>query len=361
MSEHVERRARIAIVGAGWWSTQAHLPSLLAYPHAEVVGIADLNIDKARAAGAAYGIERLYTDYRRMLDAEKPDGVIVATNHLAHFDVARDAITRGMGVLVEKPMVQRAVEARELQRLAEQQGAPLMIGYPWHFTPQHQQLRDIIAAGRIGKLQMVSTLYASMVIEFLRGKPQAYQSIFNYPVTGPTASSYSDPRIAGGGQGALQVTHAAALLLLLTGLKPVSVSAFMERHDLQVDLCDAITVRFDNDAIGTIASTGNIAAIHTDNQRLDYRLFGTEGYAMLEVLDGTASTYTNDGKVERLDPTPPDRRYPAETTSRHLVDLLLGRVTVNQSPAVIGVRTVELLEAAYRSATEGRVIRVDEL
>jgi len=361
MSEHLERRARIAIVGAGWWSTQAHLPSLLAYPHAEVAGIADLNSDKVRAAGGAYGIQNLYTDYRKMFDVEKPEGVIVATNHLAHFDVAKDALSRGIGVLVEKPMVQRAVEARELQRLSEHHRVPLMIGYPWHFTPQHQQLRDLIAAGNVGRLQMVSTLYASMVIEFLRGKPQMYQSIFNYPVTGPSSSTYSDPRVAGGGQGVLQVTHAAALLLWLTGLRPMSVSAFMERHDLQVDLCDAITVRFENDAIGTIASTGNISAVHSANQRLDFRLFGADGYAMLEVLDGTASIFTNDGKVERLDPTPPDRRYPAEATSRHLVDLLLGRVTVNQSPAEIGVRTVELLESAYRSATEGRVIRVDEL
>ena len=108
MSEHPDRRARIAIVGAGWWSTQAHLPSLLAYPHAEVVGIADLNIDKARVAGAAYGVERVYTDYHRMFDVEKPDGVIVATNHLAHFDVSKEALSRGMGVLVEKPMVKHA-------------------------------------------------------------------------------------------------------------------------------------------------------------------------------------------------------------------------------------------------------------
>ncbi len=361
MSKHDPRRARIAIIGAGWWSTQTHLPTLLANPYAEIVGIADLNADKLRAAGSAYNINSLYTDYRAMLDAEKPDGVIVATNHLAHFDASREALVRGMAVLVEKPMVLRAVEARALQALAEQHSAHLMVGYPWHFTPQHRELRELIAAGRIGQLQMVSTLYASMVVEFLRGNPQSYQSVFNYPVTGPTAATYSDPRIAGGGQGVLQVTHAAALLLWLTGLKPVSVSAFMERHDLRVDLCDAITVRFDNDAIGTIASTGNIARIQTDNQRLDYRLFGTEGYAMLEVIEGTASVYTNDGAIQRLPLTPPDNRYPAECTSQHLVDLVLGRTTVNQSPASVGVRTVELLEASYRSATEGRVIRVDEL
>jgi predicted dehydrogenase len=361
MSQQNKRRARIAIIGAGWWSTQAHLPSLREYPLAEVVGIADLSPERLRAAGDAYGVQQQYSDYRQMLDVEQPDGVIVAVNHVAHYEVAKEVLERKLGLLLEKPMVLRAREARTLKRLADENGVPMVIGYPWHFVPQNQQLRDIIASGRLGRIQLASGLFASMVIEFLRGRPQAYASIFNYPVTGPTPSTYSEPGIAGGGQGHLQVTHSAALLFWLTGLKPVKVSAFMERFDLKVDLCDAITVRFDNDAIGTIASTGNIALAHSGNQRLDYRIFGTEGYVMLDVLDGTCTIYSNDGTVQRLDPTPPDRRYPQEATARHLVDLLLGRATVNISPAEFGVRTVELLEAAYRSAGEGRMIRVDEL
>jgi predicted dehydrogenase len=361
MTTHDTHRARIAVVGAGWWSTQAHLPSLTHYPHAEVVAIADLSLEKLRAAGDAYGVKRQYTDFRRMLDEEALDGVVVATNHAAHYEVAKEVLARKLGLMLEKPMVLRAREARELQCMADENRVPLVIGYPWHFVPQHRQLRALITAGKIGQIQLVSNLFASMVLEFLRGRPQAYASIFSYPVTGPTSSTYSDPAIAGGGQGHLQVTHAAALLLWLTGLKPVSVAAFMEKFDLKVDVCDAITVRFDNETVGTLASTGGIAAAHSGNQKFEYRIFGTDGYATLEVLEGTCTIYANDGSVHRLDPTPPDQRYPQEATSRHLVDLLLGRATANISPADIGVRTVELLEAAYRSADEGRVIRVDEL
>jgi predicted dehydrogenase len=361
MTQSDQRRARIAIVGAGWWSTEAHLPSLLEYPWAEVVGIADLNPDKLKAAGNAYGVQRLYTDFCKMLDVERPDGVIVAVNHSAHYDVAHEVLSRRLGLLLEKPMVLHAREARELQRMAQENAVPLIIGYPWHFVPQHQKLREIISAGRLGDLQLVSNVYASMVFEFLRGNPSGYATIFKFPVTGPSASTYSEPGVAGGGQGLLQVTHSAALMLWLTGLRPQSVCAFMERHGLKVDLCDAISVQFDNGALGTIGSTGNVAASHSSNQRLDYCLCGTEGYAKLEVLDGTCAIFSNDGSVQRLEPTPPSRRYPQETTSRHLVDLLLGRATTNISPGEVGVRAVELLEAAYRSATERRFIRVDEL
>ena len=361
MTNLSQRRARIGVVGAGWWSTQAHLPALTTYAAVESVALADLNADKLHAASAVYPLSGQYTDFRRMLDEEKLDGVVVATNHASHYEVAKEVLSRKLGLMLEKPIVLRACEARELQRLADENGVPLVIGYPWHFVAQNQQLRSMIRAGKLCDIQFVSNLFASMVLEFLRGQPQAYASIFNFPVTGPTAATYSEPAVAGGGQGQLQVTHSAALLFWLTGLKPVSVSAFMETFDLKVDLCDAINVRFDTGAIGTLASTGAVAAAQSGNQRLDYHIFGTQGYASLEVLDGNRAIYPNTGNVERLDHVPPAQRYPQEATSRHLVDLLLGTAHNNISPAEYGVSSVELLEAAYRSAQEGRVIQVDEL
>ncbi len=69
MSRHNGGRVRIGIIGTGWWSTQAHLPSLAQYPDADVVAIADLSAERLRRAGDAYGIERRYSDFRQMLDA----------------------------------------------------------------------------------------------------------------------------------------------------------------------------------------------------------------------------------------------------------------------------------------------------
>ena len=360
MANGQERRARIGIIGTGWWSTTAHLPSLIGYPSAEVAAIADLNAERLNQAGDTYRIERRYVDYREMLDRERPDGVIVATTHATHYEIGHEVLQRGIGLLLEKPMVLRAREARTLTALAAQKNVPLIVGYPWHFVPQHQQLRDAIAAGRLGQIQLVSNLFASMVIEYFRANPLAYQPVFNWPVTGPTPATYSDPKVAGGGQGHLQVTHAAGLMLWLTGLQPLSVAAYMENWDLKVDLCNAISIRFDNGAIGTIASTGGIARPHAGNQQFELRIYGTEGYALLDVMASTCHLYFNDGGVEELPLVPPNQRYPSELTSRHLVDVLLGRAE-NRSPGEIGARVVEVLDGAYTSAAEGRIVQVAEL
>jgi predicted dehydrogenase len=80
-------------------------------------------------------------------------------------------------------------------------------------------------------------------------------------------------------------------------------------------------------------------------------------------MAGTCAIHSVDGRIEHLDDVPAEGRYPNEATSRHLVDLVLSDdpALANASSGEIGARTVELLEAAYRSAAERRVVRIDEL
>jgi predicted dehydrogenase len=354
-------RARIGVIGTGWWATYAHLPALLSNPRAEVVAIADPSAERLSQAAEHFGIRRSFADYRAMLDADDLDGVIVATPHNTHFSIASDVLNRGVPLMLEKPMVLHAREARELVRLADQQHVPLIVGYPYHFVDQHAALRERIASGALGTLQLTHALFASMVVEYLRANPQAYADAFKWQVTGPQPTTYSEPSIAGGGHGHLQITHSAALLLWLTDLRPSLVSAFMENCGLAVDVCDAISVRFEGGAIGTLAGTGGVPPQQQAHSQLELRLYGSDGYAWLDPMAGACSIFYNDGRIETLDAVPPDGRYPMDTTSQHLVEIILDPGTTNRSPGEIGARTVELLEAAYRSAAEARTINVNEL
>jgi predicted dehydrogenase len=355
-------RARIGIIGTGWWATYAHLPSLTTYPAADVVAVADPSPQRLSEAAERFGISRQFADYRSMLDTGELDGVVVATPHATHYRIAVDVLSRGVNLMLEKPMVLRAAEARALVAVAAEHHAQLVIGYPYHFIEQHVRLRDRIAEGALGQVQLASNLFASMVLEYYRANPLAYADVFKWQVTGPQPTTYSAPSIAGGGQGHLQVTHSAALLLWLTNLQPREVAAFMSNFDVQVDLCDAISVRFDGGAVATLASSGGIPASQSQNQQLEYRIYGSDGYALLDPMAGSCTIYYNDGSTEALPTVPPDGRYPQQATSRHLVDLILaGDALPNASPGWIGVRVVELLEAAYRSAQERRVVSVDEL
>jgi len=115
-------RARIGVVGTGWWATYAHLPSLTSYRRAEVVALADPSPERLSLAGEHFGIAAQYADYHAMLDRGDLDGVVVATPHTTHYAVAREVLTRGIPLMLEKPMVLRARDARELVDLADQHG-----------------------------------------------------------------------------------------------------------------------------------------------------------------------------------------------------------------------------------------------
>src|SRR5689334_23058323 len=124
-------KARIAVIGSGWWSTYTHIPGLLHHPDVELVAICDRDRDKLGAAAAAYSIARTYDDHQAMLDQEQLDGVVIATNHASHYEIARAALERSLHVMLEKPMTLQARDARHLVELAAQHGRSIIIGYTY--------------------------------------------------------------------------------------------------------------------------------------------------------------------------------------------------------------------------------------
>ena len=149
------------------------------------------------------------------------------------------------------------------------------------------------------------------------------------------------------------------MVFWVTGRQATEVAAFMENHDLAVDLVDAIGYRLDNGAVGTMGSTGSIRPNQPSQQELRY--YGTEGFLLQELIHGRLAVHYNDGTSEEFPDLTEEELYPAGAPSRALVDLVLGEGE-NVAPGETGAVTVEFLEAAYRSAEEGgRPVRTDEL
>src|SRR5271166_3697675 len=274
-------RPRIAVVGTGWWSTQHHIPALLSYEHAALVALVDNNPLRLTAAMDAYGIAVGFGEVAELLSSVEVDGVVVATTTSTHYEITKAVLEAGAHVMVEKPMAVRAFEAWDLVKTAESTGNHLMVGYTHQFTNSAQRLHEVVASGGIGELVLISCLYASAVEEYYRGRPEAYRDLFHFAVTGPESKTYSDPAISGGGQAQTQLTHAIGMICWVSGLRVAEVSALMENTDLEVDLVDAISCRFDNGGLGCLASTGNLSP-HAPQQQ-EIRYYGTDGFAVQDL------------------------------------------------------------------------------
>ena len=350
-------RVRVGVVGTGWWATQHHIPGLLAYEHCEVVALVDRDPVNLGRAAEVFGVGRMYADHQALLDAGDVDCVIVAVPHAYHYEIARDSLDAGLGVLVEKPMVLRAAEAWDLVARSELRDLPLVVGYTFQFTRLAERARRALQGGEIGELLLVSGLFASMVQSFYSSLPRDYADVFKFPLTGPKADTYSNPAISGGGQGQTQITHAMGMVLWATGARAIEVNAKMSNAGLEVDLVDAISYTLDSGAIGTMAATGSIKP--GQGEQLELRYYGSDGYLLQQPLTGTL-TVQRDGSPPEVSETPVEDIYPAHATARCLVDLVRGEGE-NRAPARPAAATVEFLEAAYRSVTENRPIRIDEL
>ena len=346
---------RVGVVGTGWWATRAHLPALAAHPDATITAIADPSDDNRGRAAERFGVERAYADVEAMLDAEALDAVVIATPHATHARLAKACLERRLHVLVEKPMTIDPRDAFALVDLARSVERELLVGYPWHYNRQAVVVRDALRKSEIGTIESAHVLFASTVRELYRGRPEPYRDLLGYPVNAPGAATYSDPAIAGGGQGQSQLTHASALLLWLTALRPVAVSAFTADFELAVDLVDAAAVRFEGGALGSLASTG--AVLPGQEEILELRIFGTGGHIRWDVNEGRGSVHGPDGTSRGLPVLDASDRYPEAAPVGNLVGVALGR-EANGSPGEVGALTVALIDAMYRAARSGTQVDV---
>ena len=347
-------RVRVGVIGAGWWATEHHIPSLMGYERAELVGIADPKPEKLKQAADHYEVEGRYDDYRRLLEVPNLEGVVISIPHAFHYEVARDALDAGIHVLVEKPMVLRATEAWDLVRRADERGLHLSVGYTFQHTWHAKKAKETVQSGAIGDIMFVSGLFASMVESYFRGVTDEYRGQFDYPVTPPESTTYSDPKIAGGGQGHTQITHPMGMVFWVTELRATEVSAIMEKFDLAVDLVGAISYRMENGAVGSMGATGSIRQDQPGDQRVLY--FGSRGFLRQDLINGRMDIYYNDGTSEIINDMTEEEIYPAHLPSRSFVDLILGDAE-NMAPGRFGAYTVEFLDAAYRSAASGETAR----
>lgn len=155
-----DRKIRLAIVGLDHDHVWGLLKDLTEEPNAELVAIADGHpelVDQAKAKVTAN--VKFYSDYVRMLDEVKPDGVIVTTENDRHLEILRECAKRHINYSTEKPMATTAADAREMERLANRAGIKVMVNY-WNVwvAPTHE-LYHRVKENQVGPIQKIVVQY----------------------------------------------------------------------------------------------------------------------------------------------------------------------------------------------------------
>ncbi len=120
-------KARVAVIGAGSWAVENHIPILKARGDAEVVAICALGSENLEKVRSRFNIPNATEDYEELLDRFAPDGVVISSPHVCHYEHARAAIARRCHVLVEKPFTTDSAQARDLVRLSDAGGVGVVV------------------------------------------------------------------------------------------------------------------------------------------------------------------------------------------------------------------------------------------
>ena len=342
-------KLKVGVIGAGSWAISSHIPNLQSRPEVELTAVHRLEPDLVEKVKERFGFRMATTNIQDVLDCE-PDVVVVASPAAVHFAHVKAALEAGAHVLCEKPFTLKSHEAWELQRIAEARGRHLVIAFGWNYKPMVTQVkRWMESSDGIGEIESMMVHMASAIRELMLN-----QGIYHGASQGfdPNPSTWTDPALSGGGYAQAQLTHALGLSLWISGLRGEEVFARMHTSGGNVDLHDSYNVKFTNGAIGSVFGASH--ARGPEKHQLQMRLFGNKGHLVLDIEREKAWIYRSMEDQEELSLKDGDGEYSCEGPVHTLIDLALGKTVINHSPAELGARTVEIIEAAYRSVSSGR-------
>ncbi|MET0244031.1 MAG: Gfo/Idh/MocA family oxidoreductase [Flavitalea sp.] len=152
-------KIRLGVIGYG---VQGHfdLSTALKVPGVELAGICDLYPGRLVNAKEQYGNDLFTTrNYKELLDKKDIDAVIIATTDVWHSRITKDALAKGKAVYCEKPMVYKISEGAGVIEAQKKAGKVLMVGSQRVSSIALAKARELLAAGEIGKLNMVNAAY----------------------------------------------------------------------------------------------------------------------------------------------------------------------------------------------------------
>ena len=149
---------RAGILGVGFMGA-AHIEAIRRIPGAEVVAVADVDLDKAQRVATALAIPTAYGDPNDLISDPRVDIVHNCTPNGSHLALTRAALEAGKHVMSEKPLGMDSGETRALVDLAKKAVLVAAVNFGYRYFPLAQQARSAIQSGRLGSILLVHGHY----------------------------------------------------------------------------------------------------------------------------------------------------------------------------------------------------------
>ena len=342
---------RYALIGCGRISTN-HITAEVRN-ELEIVAVCDILPENMEELLKKHGLEnapgiKRYTDYKELLDSEKPELVSIATESGSHARIALDAIDRGIPVIIEKPMAMSMKDADEIVRRSREKGVVVSACHQNRFNLAVQKMRRALEQGRFGTLS-----HGSVHVRWNRDRA--------YYDRAPWRGTWAED----GGTLMNQCIHGIDLLRWTFGdeVEEVYGQTRQVMHPyLEAEDVGMAVVRFKNGAIATIEGTVNV---YPRNLEETLYIFGEKGTVK---IGGTSTNNIDVWDFAEEDPEDQKNQGFKEATSNvygnghtSLFRDVMDAIRDGRQPyvdAVAGRNALEMVLAIYKSRKEGVPVRL---
>jgi predicted dehydrogenase len=131
---------RIGVIGVGHLG-EYHVQKYVAIPKVDLVGVVDIDHERARDIARRYNTQA-FAGVEEILG--EVDGVSLAVPTESHFHMGRDILSRGVHLLIEKPITYKLSHADQLIELAEEKGVVLQVGHVERFNPAVIRMESLL-------------------------------------------------------------------------------------------------------------------------------------------------------------------------------------------------------------------------
>ena len=325
-------KVKIGVIGCGGIA-QGHIQRLLSIPEAEIAGLMDT--DPARLQGTVQRNPQLagvpqFEDHKELIGEVDLAATLICSPHYIHYEQIVDSLRAGLHVLTEKPMVCTIEHAHSVIEEQEKAGKVVAISYQRHSQGEFQFIKKALESGEPGEVKFVAALQGQAWLQ------------------GCAGSWRHSKELSCGGQLNDSGSHLIDIILWTTGLAAEEVSATIDNCGTEVDINSAVSARFKNGAVGTFSVMGSCPVGFWEDITIvcqKWAFFLRQGRL----------TYTTglDGEMHGVS----EFRYGSPSPDHNFIDAALGRAEV-LAPSICGLRTIELTEAAWKSAETGQPVRL---
>ena len=149
---------KVAIIGSGF-GMYGLLPAFSGIKGCQVVSICGKNSERMLNYCKKLDLSR-YTNWREMLQKEKPDAIAIAVIPSYQYEIAKYALENGIAVFAEKPLTTDHDTSLEISELAKEKGLPNMLDFIFPEIPEWQATKKVIESGLVGEIHKINVDWA---------------------------------------------------------------------------------------------------------------------------------------------------------------------------------------------------------